>query len=517
MKFFVISIGFLFYLVIIYTLNLYYYDSFDVLNNEDELLRYKGGAKYFPGAKRSEKKSQTLNFEKFYKIAVERLIPKLTLEEQMELKKWSHEKQIIKRTKKCDKYFKIFPPIIVDDTISKFEEKSLESFNLAFIHHIQKDIAIYESFLSIYFRPNNFYCIHLDKKAEDEVREALQRLVQCYSSKIRNGKIFLLNLSESYEITWAGDLLVQADMKCLELLLRHNQSQKKEERKWRYVSIMSGDELPLVSYSKYHKELASKLKDELSAVESVPVPNMQILSRLTLAQRGDCANCPNAVKHNAFNMSWKSLVAKENLQFSIFNDNAFSEMSPDIQIYKGVRNVILSSKDSDFIANDEVSKKFRKWQIGSQFTEEHFYSTIIRIKHDKKEGTIFQDRKRSPESYLHKICPRYTPWYFGPRLGTKNQKRKACFGNIVMGVCAFSTLDLSELQQSSSPCLAATKFSLETDSTAVLFHLTNLMGKSFLETQVSTKKVAEYQQGPEQRFVNRFDKSIKQLLFQVMA
>ena len=86
-----------------------------------------------------------------------------------------------------------------------------------------------------------------------------------------------------------------------------------------------------------------------------------------------------------------------------------------------------------------------------------------------------------------------------------------------MGVCAFSTLDLNGLQDASSSCLTATKFSLETDSTAVLFHLTNLMGKSFLETQVSTKKVAEYQQGPEQRFVKKFDEAIKQLLFQIFS
>ena len=509
----------------IYSLNTFYYDSFDILDDGEELLHhndhthYKRGAKYFPGARKHlEKfgKFQTLNFEKFYKVAVERLIPKLTLEEQMELKKWSHEKQIIKRTKKCDKYFKIFPPIFLDNTISKFEETSLESYNLGFVHHIQKDIAIYEAFLSIYFRPNNFYCIHLDKKAEDEVREALNRLIQCYSTKVKSGKIFMLDTSKSYEIVWGGDLLVKADINCLELLLRHNQNHKKEQKQWRYVSIMSGDELPLVSYSKYHKEIASKLKNEMSAVESVEVPNMQILSRLTLAQRGDCSNCPNAVKRNAFNNSWKSLVAKEPLKFSIFNDNEYSN-NPNIQIYKGIRNVILSAKDADFIVNDEASKKFLKWQIGGQFTEEHFYSTVIRINHDRREGSIDQDKKRTPESYLHSICPRYTPWYFGPRLGTKNQKRKACFGSIVMGVCAFSTFDLIGLQDPANTCLAATKFSLETDSTAVLYHLTNLMGKSFLETQVSTKKVSEYQQGPEQRFVKRFDEKIKQLLFQVLS
>ena len=517
MKFFVISVGFVFYLVIIYSINTYYYDSFDTLDDEEELLHYKRGSKYFSGVEihqHNSKKFQSLNFEKFYKVAVERLIPKLTLEEQRELNKWSNEKQIIRRTKKCDQYFKIFPPIMLDNTITKFEETSLEPYNLAFVHHIQKDVAIYEAFLSIYFRPNNFYCIHLDKKAEDDVREALERLIQCYSSKTKNGKIFLLDKSKSYEIVWGGDLLVKADINCLELLLSFNEKHKKDKKKWNYVSIMTGDELPLVPYSHYHKEIGNQLKNELSAVESVPSPNMQILSRLTLAQRGDCTNCPDAVKYKTFNMSWKSLVAKTPLQFSIFKND---ESSSGIQIYKGIRNVILSTKDADFIVHDDASKQLLRWQMGSQFTEEHFYSTVIRIIHDKKAGSVVQDKKRNPESYLHSICPRYTPWYFGPRLGTKNQKRKACFGNIVMGVCALSTLDLIGLREPSNPCLAASRFSLETDSTAVLFHLTNLMGKTFLETQVSTKKVSEYQQGPEQRFVKRFDETIKQLLFEAVS
>lgn len=510
MKLLSASIGCAFYLVVIYSINTYLSDSVDTLDKKE--FHYKKGAEYSVGFKRSHGHAghkKSVNFEKFYKVAVDRLIPKLSREEQRELTKWSNEKQIIQRAKKCDDYFNTFTPITFDETIKNYEKKSLEKFNLAFVHNIQKDVAIYEAFLSIYFRPNNIYCIHLDRKADDEIREALELLVKCYSQKVENGKIFLLDHGQSYEINWGGDLLVKADNQCLHQLLVLNRKQKVN---WRYVSIMSGDELPLLPYSQYHQEIARKLKRDKSAVESVPTPNMQVLNRATTSQRKACSNCPEEIKTKPFNSSWKSLVSKAPLQFSISSE-AKSSKAVHIQIFKGIRNVILCAKDADFIAHHEISKTFMNWQMGGQFTDEHFYSTLIRFRKDKIITNSFaQDKSRKPEYYLNSVCPRYTHWYFGPRMGTKSSKKKACFGKFTYGVCTFNIFDLSSFENPSNTCLTATRFSLDIDSTAVLIHLINLMSKSFLETNTATQKIREYQEGPEQRFVNRFFENMNRFL-----
>ena len=507
MKILFVLFGSALYVLVMYSINTYLYDSLDTF---DELnAQHKRSIKYVPGRK-SENSKKLIDFAKFYKEAVDQLVPKLTPEEQKELNKWSNEHQIIKRAKQCDTYFKTFSPIIFDETIKKFEKAALEPFNLAFVHHIQKDIAIYESFLSLYFRPNNFYCIHLDKRADEESREALELLINCYSKKVDRGKIILLKQNESYEVTWGGDALVRADLDCMEKLLTFN---SKKQNSWKYVSMSSGNELPLVTYLQYHQELAKNLKGDKSAVESVPVPNMQILDRLTPKQRADCSNCPEEIKTKAYNASWKPLVAKSPVQFSIFGSFEHSETS-NIQIFKGIRNVILSVKDAEFIVHNKISKTFMRWQTGGQFTDEHFYSTLIRIQYDKKENSIFQDKGSKNDVYLHNICPRYTPWYFGPRMGTKNVKRKACFGKYELGLCTFKILDLSGLYDPANTCLTATRFSLETDSSAVLIHLINLMGKSFLQTKTATQKVKDHEQGPEQRFVKRiYDKLNNFLLY----
>merc|ERR1712020_131876 len=100
MKLLSASIGCATYVVIIYLVNKYLSDSIDTLGNEESHFKQH---------------KNLVNFEKFYKKAVERLIPKLSLEEQRELTKWSNEKQIIKRAEKCDEYFNTFTPIISDE------------------------------------------------------------------------------------------------------------------------------------------------------------------------------------------------------------------------------------------------------------------------------------------------------------------------------------------------------------------------------------------------------------------
>ena len=509
MKIFYLPIGFTLYIVVMYYVSTYLYESLERF--EQNKGQYKRGLIFVPGGNiynRREENKPVVDFANFYKEAVKNLIPKLTPEEQRELTKWSNEKQIISRAKNCDTYFKTFSPIMFDGTIKDFEKTTLKPFNLAFVHNVKKDVAIYEAFLSIYFRPNNFYCIHLDKKAEDEVREALELMITCYSKKLNKGQIIILEQNASYEVAWGGDALVRADVDCLKELLN---IKKDPKRSWKYVSIMSGDELPLVTYAQYHQEIAQKLKDDQSAVESVPAPNMQILDRLMVKQRADCTNCPPEIKTQQYNSSWKPLVAKKPLQFFVFHDLNL-DGKPSIQIYKGIRNVILCVKDAEFIVNDKIANSFMRWQIGGQFTEEHFYSTLIRIGRDYSENSISQDTSTKNEQFLHNICPRYTPWYFGPRAGVKNNKKKACFGKYELGVCNFNIFDLSTLYDPSNTCLTATRFSLETDSSAVLIHLMNLMGRSFVETNTATKKMKDYPQGPEQHFVHHFYENMHSFL-----
>ena len=84
----------------------------------------------------------------------------------------------------------------------KYEEQALDkNISLAFSHMLHHQVAIYEVFLVMYFRPNNFYCIHVDVKASDLIRKAVENLVQCYSNKTTTGKIFVLEKKDSLNVS----------------------------------------------------------------------------------------------------------------------------------------------------------------------------------------------------------------------------------------------------------------------------------------------------------------------------
>ena len=51
-------------------------------------------------------------------------------------------------------------------------------FPLAFSFTVHKQIGILEMFLSLYFRPTDSYCFHVDEKAHKDIKKAVQGIVK---------------------------------------------------------------------------------------------------------------------------------------------------------------------------------------------------------------------------------------------------------------------------------------------------------------------------------------------------
>ena len=113
-------------------------------------------------------------------------------------------------------------------------------------------------------------------------------------------------------------------------------------------------------------------------------------------------------------------------------------MNYNMQIYVGLRSVILSAKDAEFMINHPVSKQFYEWMEKSNATEEHFYASLIRVNIDPKTSEVTQDRDSSNEETLHGLCIRYTHWYFGVTMGGKIFEKKPCYGKFVNWICTFN-------------------------------------------------------------------------------
>ena len=147
-------------------------------------------------------------------------------------------------------------------------------------------------------------------------------------------------------------------------------------------------------------------------------------------------------------------------------------------------------------------------------TEEHYFSSLIRIHVDETTSVVTQDTNTPKEDILHGLCVRYTHWYYGERMGGQTYKRKACFGNFIHAICNFNLFDLQKLKEASEKCLIGNKFSLRIDSLAVVVHWSNLVSESF--QQVGAKRYSrtmkEYVNGIERNFTNTYYKKMIKLI-----
>ena len=73
---------------------------------------------------------------------------------------------ILKRTQNCSVYFDIIPALFENVVIKEYEGAIVKDINasIAFNVMVHSQPGILELFLALYFRPDNHYVFHLDKK-----------------------------------------------------------------------------------------------------------------------------------------------------------------------------------------------------------------------------------------------------------------------------------------------------------------------------------------------------------------
>ena len=397
---------------------------------------------------------------------------------------WFDDQAVVLRTKDCDAYFDSIPALGADQEFLTYEDKViLGSKQLAFSHLVHEQATILEAFLSIYFRPNNFHCIHVDKKAKPTFKAAVRNIVNCYQKKVKHGSIFILPESESFSVQWGKNNMLKADLSCIRKLLQMKQDDG--SKSWSQSISIAGNELPIVSYSSFHNKIHQHLGSDLSSVESFLLP-MNDSFRISETQNADRKTSKNEIQEdNAYEIP-NPLISLSN---SGLSKSSFDQKNIQFKVFKGVRNVILSSKDADFIVNHPVAKVMLDWFSLGSFTEEHFYSTVIRFRVDNND-IVSQNisaeeiRKNSAGmtftsgDTLHGICPRFTDW------GCQN-----CFGQCYRTICNFHSLDLVKIDEDSTECLIANKFNLNVDPLAVSQQWIKVMRKSVIGVIKDEEKV----------------------------
>lgn len=103
-------------------------------------------------------------------------------------------------------------------------------FPLAFSIVMFRDVELFERLLRAVYRPQNVYCVHIDKKSTLTVHQAVAAITSCFSN------VFIA--PRTVNVYWGTYSVLEPELICMETLLSYN-------RKWRYFINLTGQEFPL--------------------------------------------------------------------------------------------------------------------------------------------------------------------------------------------------------------------------------------------------------------------------------
>lgn len=113
-------------------------------------------------------------------------------------------------------------------------------FPLAFTILMFENVEQFERLLRVIYRPQNFYCIHVDSDASPDVFQAVKSIVQCFDNVIL--------ASKQEKVLYATFSRLQADLNCMHDLMKYPS--------WKYLLNVANTELPLKSNSELVKILS---------------------------------------------------------------------------------------------------------------------------------------------------------------------------------------------------------------------------------------------------------------------
>ena len=147
------------------------------------------------------------------------------------------------------------------------------AFPIAFSILMYKDIEQAERLLRAIYRPQNIYCIHVDKKTHSGTYKAMEGIANCF------GNVFMT--TTRIDVRWGKFSVLRPELMCMEALLQRN-------KKWKYFINLTGQEFPLrtnhelvrilMAYNGANDIGATLNRYYVCLFELMPVPSQQLRS-----------------------------------------------------------------------------------------------------------------------------------------------------------------------------------------------------------------------------------------------
>ncbi|KAK6169431.1 hypothetical protein SNE40_020488 [Patella caerulea] len=275
-----------------------------------------------------------------------------------------------------------------DSFVNTEEEKS---FPIAFNILLYKDVAQVGILLRAIYRPQNYYCLHVDGFSPDHVHKAAKSLANCFDN------VFIVSKTE--KVVYKSFQRLQADINCMSDHLDFSEN-------WKYLINLPSQEFPLKTNLEIVKILT--IYNNSNDVEGI-LGNRMMTNRFKY-------------KHKYKNTTSGSYVIEKT-----------NEKNPNpphnIRVVKGSAYGIFTRQFVNYVVNNEIAKDFLQWCHGVLSPDEYYWSTLNHNPHLKVPGSY------KGQADKKKWLAAYASWAGADK----------CAGRWMRGVCVFGVGDLNSL------------------------------------------------------------------------
>ncbi|XP_028667681.1 beta-1,3-galactosyl-O-glycosyl-glycoprotein beta-1,6-N-acetylglucosaminyltransferase 7 [Erpetoichthys calabaricus] len=297
--------------------------------------------------------------------------------------------------------------------ITKPLSRQEETYPLAYIITIHKELDMFVRLLRAIYAPQNVYCIHVDEKSNWRYKGAVKALADCFPN------VFLA--SSIVNVVYAGYSRLQADINCMKDLLRSPVA-------WKNVINLCGQDFPTMTNKEIIQFLNSATWKGKNITPGVKQP-------LAFKDRTN-------TKHKEITAFGNSYI----LSFFVKKD-----IPPaNLDIYFGSAYYSLTRKFVQFIFKDKRAQELLEWSKDTYSPDEHYWVTLNHL----------QDAPGSTPNASWEGSTHLVKW--------KDQEGKAhegCRGKFVHSICVYAPGDLKWIIEKDN--MFANKFEMETFPLAV--------------------------------------------------
>lgn len=263
---------------------------------------------------------------------------------------------------KATTYMKIHPPVrLKDEDFIKLSNDCVQfrrsmrydtypvtseeiDFPIAFSILTFRDVDQTERLLRAIYRPQNFYCIHVDLTSPPVVHQALRSISRCF----RN--VFIVSKTE--DIIYNHMSRLKADLNCMSDLLSLSQ-------KWKYFINLPHQEFPLKTNLEMVKIL--KIYNGANDIEGIISPGRMMSKRFKRS-------------HTFVNNTWKDMGEKK------------TKPPYNASIVKGSAYGVFSREFVHYILKSKEAEDMLKYMEDVQSPDEYYWATLNHNKVLKAPG-----------------------------------------------------------------------------------------------------------------------------------